>query len=55
VFSKRLVVLQSCIKEKNKNIPTAFITHTFTDTHPMDGFDFFAFICTMACRNSGST
>ena len=43
VFSKRLVVLQSCFLGRvKKNIPTAFITHTSTDSPPMNEFDFFA-------------
>jgi len=42
VFEK-LVVLQSCsFRDRKKNIPTAFITHTFTDSPHMNGFDLFA-------------
>jgi hypothetical protein len=44
VFAERLIVLKRCYFS-GQSIPDAFITHSFTYSPFVNGFDFFAIIC----------
>jgi hypothetical protein len=48
VFKRNGTFTKLLFLGREKKIPTAFITHTFTDSPPLKGFDFFAFICKKA-------
>jgi hypothetical protein len=48
VFKKNGTFTKLLFLGYEKKTPTAFITHTFTDSTPLNGFDFFALICKKA-------